>query len=212
MTKATLFIQMLEGIPTKTVKAYKLFRTNPKYPGKLFPLYVNANEPIEIGKWVDAVAGPTVKDKKGAIKVQSKLGSLAYRPGWHSGDLPIATHIGGKSKKGITKPDYRPMNQVWAEIEVPADVDWQAEADKRATKSKAGKVIANTAHITDQVPAGGHYRYKTNPNMTGNWIISGSMKVVRVLSDSEQEAINKAAGVSDLPRLGTEKEKELKSK
>ena len=104
------------------------------------------------------------------------------------------------------------MNQVWAEIEVPADVDWQAEADKRATKSKAGKVIANTAHITDQVPAGGHYRYKTNPNMTGNWIISGSMKVVRVLSDSEQEAINKAAGVSDLPRLGTEKEKELKSK
>jgi predicted PurR-regulated permease PerM len=26
--------------------------------------------------------------------VKSKLGPLAYRPGWHAGDVPIATHIG----------------------------------------------------------------------------------------------------------------------
>ena len=56
------------------------------------------------------------------------------------------------------------------------------------------------AHITDQIPKGGHYRYKTNPNMTGNWLIGGSMKVNRVLTDKEVAKINKAAGLADLPR------------
>jgi hypothetical protein len=57
------------------------------------------------------------------------------------------------------------------------------------------------AHITDQVPLGGFYRYKTNPNMTGNWLIGGNMKVNRVLPDEEVKAINDAAGTADLPRL-----------
>jgi hypothetical protein len=57
------------------------------------------------------------------------------------------------------------------------------------------------AHITDQVPFGGFYRYKTNPNMTGNWLIGGNMKVNRVLPDEEVKAINDAAGTADLPRL-----------
>ena len=36
--------------------------------------------------------------------------------------------------------------------------------------------------------------------MEGNWLIGGSMKVNRVLGDSEVAAINSASGVSDLPR------------
>jgi hypothetical protein len=36
--------------------------------------------------------------------------------------------------------------------------------------------------------------------MTGNWLIGGSMKVNRVLTDKEVERINKAAGLEDLPR------------
>ncbi len=82
---------------------------------------------------------------------------------------------------------------------MPDDVDWQAEANKRGINKK-GAFIAREAHITDQIPKGGHYRYKTNPNMTGNWLIGGSMKVKRVLTDKEVERINKAAGVADLPR------------
>jgi hypothetical protein len=78
-------------------------------------------------------------------------------------------------------------------------VDWQAEATKRGTNAQ-GKVIPVKAHITDQIPKGGHYRYKTNANMTGSWIISGHMRVNRVLSDDEVTAINDAAGVADLPR------------
>lgn len=189
----------------KTIKAYKLFRTHPDHPGKLFPLFVNADKPVETGKWIKAEAGPSGK-KDGMVK--SKLGDLAYRPGWHSGDLPIATHIGGKSNPSLKKPDYRPDHHVWAEVEHPADHDWQSVANSRAKITKAGKPNAATAHITDQVPYNGHYRYKTNPNMTGNWIISGNMKVNRVLSNDEVKSINDKHGVADLPRLNNKKNKD----
>ena len=169
-----------------TIKAYKLFRHK---EGKIYPLFVNANKEIPMGKWLKAESGP-MTDKG---KVKSRLGGLAYRPGWHSGDLPIATHIGGKSHPSLTKPDYRPDNHVWAEVEHPADKDWQSIANSRGSGVKA--------HITDQVPYGGHYRYKTNPNMKGNWIISGNMKVNRILGDEEVKLINQRAGVQDLPRL-----------
>lgn len=171
-----------------------MFRTHPKHPGKLFPLFVDANEPVEQGKWLAAQAGESAGEK-----VKSKIGPLAYRPGWHGGDLPIATHIGSKSTSRLKKPDIRPDNHVWAEVEMPNDVDWHSEAQRRGTNAQ-GRVVPVKAHITDQVPTGGHYRYKTNANMTGNWLIGGSMKVNRVLPDKEVAAINKAAGVADLPR------------
>lgn len=180
--------------PKKTVKAYKLFRVHEKHPGKLFPLFVDSNTPVEMGKWIDAKEGETVNGK-----VKSKIGPLAYRPGWHAGDLPVATHIGEKSDASLTAPDVRPANHAWAEVEMPNDVDWQTEANNRGV-NKQGRLIASRAHITDQLPKGGHYRYKTNSNMTGNWLIGGSMKVNKMLTDKEVKAINKAAGAADLPR------------
>lgn len=180
--------------PTNTVKAYKLFRVHHKHPGKLFPLFVDANTPVEMNKWIDAKAG-----EMSGNKVKSKIGPLAFRPGWHAGDLPVASHIGEKSSPDVKAPDIRPHNHVWAEVEMPNDVDWQTVANHRGTNAK-GKVIPVKAHITDQLPKGGHYRYKTNSNMTGNWLIGGSMKVNRVLDDKEVEDINKKAGVSDLRR------------
>ena len=180
--------------PKSTVPAYKLFRVDKKKPGKLFPLFVDANTPVEKDKWVPAKAG-----EMAGKKVKSKIGPLAYRPGWHAGDLPIATHIGEKSDPKLNKPDRRPNNQVWAEIDMPNDVDWQKKANERGMNKK-GKLIAKNAHITDQIPKGGHYRYKTNPNMSGSWLIGGEMKVKRVLPDEEVQKINKKAKVSDLPR------------
>jgi hypothetical protein len=171
--------------PSKTVKAYKLFRVHEKHPGKLFPLFIGKHEPVEMGKWVSAEHIPT----KG----------FAERPGWHAGELPMATHIGERGDPNVTAPTIRPHNQVWTEIEMPHDVDWQSEANRRGT-NKQGKVIAREAHITNQVPHGGHYRYKTNPNMTGSWLIGGAMKVNKILSDAEVKKINKAAKSSDLPR------------
>lgn len=186
-----------ENEPTKIVKAYKLFRTDNS--GNLYPLYINNKTALPMNTWLPAEIGQSTPDGK---KVKSKLGPLAMRPGWHAGDLPIATHIGGKSQgKERKKPDYRPDNQVWAEVEIADDVDWQSEADRRAERTKAGKIIPRTAHITDQVPSGGHYRYKTNANMTGQWLIGGEMRIIRVLSDQEVKKINAAAGTADLPRL-----------
>ena len=183
-------------IPKKTIKGYKLFI---KKGNDIYPLFVNANDNIPIGKWVAAEFGPAMPGPKGGVK--SKLGRLAFRPGFHSGNMPLATHIGGKSSSKTTKPDYRPDNQVWAEVLLPDDVNWQEEANKRATISKSGKIIARTAHITDQLPTGGHYSYKTNSNMTGSWLISGAIKITKILSDAQVKKINAKFGVSDLPRL-----------
>ena len=184
-------------IPEAVVKAYKLFRTKANKPDELYPLFVNTNKPVPIGEWTNAEVGPVAASGK----VKSKLGELAYRPGWHAGDLPIATHIGGKSDPKLKAPDFRRPDEVWAEVEMPNDVDWQTIANQRAELNKAGAPIARTAHITDQLPEGGHYRYKTSPNMEGNWLIGGGMKVNKVLTDEEVQAINSAAGKADLPRF-----------
>ena len=185
-------------MPQKTVKAYKLFRVNPKNPTQLFPLFVDATTPVPMHQWVDAVAGEFAPDGK---KVKSRIGRLAYRPGWHGGDLPIATHIGGKSKgTSQTKPDTRRPHEIWAEVEMAADFDWQTEANSRAKITKGGNLYHQSAHITDQVPYSGYYRYKTNSNQLGEWMISGQMRVNRILSDQEVKKINKVAGVADLRR------------
>lgn len=195
--------------PIRTQKAYKLFRVKKRGQGQLFPLFVKANEPVPIGQWLDADVGDSAgKTKTGKAQVKSSIGPLALRAGWHAGDLPIATHIGGKrasrldpeSGKVKQLPTVRRANEVWAEVELAADRDWQSEADRRAERDARGNIIPSTAQITDQIPEDGFYRYKTNPNMTGNWLISGAMKVNRILSDEEVAKINEAAGVSDLPR------------
>jgi len=190
--------------PVNTVKAYKLFRVK---NNKLYPLFVDANRALPVGKWLEAEAG-ALTDKG---KVKSSIGALAFRPGWHSGDLPLATHIGGKVDpdtgnrvKGSMKPNVRENNQVWAEIEVPADFDWQSIAVSRASLVKSGpnkgKPNAREAHITDQLPSKGYYKYKTNANMTGSWLISGELKINRILSDVEVRDINGEAGAADLVR------------
>ena len=208
-----------------TVTAYKLFRVDPNRPGELFPLYVDAKTGIKPNEWTEAVSGE-IDPKTG--KVKSSIGNLAYRPGWHAGDLPLATHIGpthkitaqqaadleaqgannvfSKKNSKTGEVEYferlRAEDTVWAEVEMPADTDWQSVADSNARVMNNGKPEAKTAHITDQIPFGGFYRYKTNPNMTGEWLISGDLKVNRVLDDAEVSEINKAAGVyGDMPRV-----------
>jgi hypothetical protein len=194
---------MMAPEDAEAATAYKLFR---QANDKLYPLFVNRNQEVPVGEWLKAEAGELTDQGK----VKSSLGPLAYRPGWHAGDLPMATHIGGKSGP-VKAPNYRPSDQVWAEVEFPEDVDWQAIADANATRNKAGEIIPRTAQITDQVPYGGFYRYKTNPNMTGEWLIGGDMRVNRVLSDEEVRAINESAGVADLPRLQSIKDKTMLS-
>jgi len=232
--------------PTKTVKAYKLFRIDPNRPGELFPLFLDANIALRVGEWIPArMAGdwsfqaanghhyvPAVeftdyrgkKRKTGSSIVipddatrqelisrgflpvgskAKKVIALARRPGWHAGDTPAAQHIG----VGGHPPTHRPPDQVWAEVEMPDDVDWQAEANNRSfingkdSKYK-GELNAEAAQITDELPVGGYYRYKTSPTMDGNWMIGGALKINRVLSDTEAAAVIEEAGAKpDLPRI-----------
>jgi hypothetical protein len=233
--------------PKKTIKAYKLFRVVESAPGQIFPLFVDANTPVEIGSWIDAdmAEGYAFKGKNGHFYIPStqyetinertgkkekrktgqgieipndkvrqelidngflpkgskakKITALARRPGWHAGDMPMSTHLGGKSQ-GSNIVDTRSVNQIWAEVEIAADVDWQQEALNQAERTKEGKINLKTADITDRIPEDGYYKYKTNPNMTGSWIIGGSMKVNRILSDAEVAEINQGFGVQDLAR------------
>ena len=186
--------------PKKSVKAYKLFRKKPN-SDELFPLFVDATSGIPKNKWIGARAG----EMSSSGKVKSKIGNLSFRPGWHAGDYISSKHIGGKSSKGLTKPDYRPADQVWAEVEMSNDVDWQSIANSRASTIKSGKnkgkLNAKEAQIKDQVPTGGFYKYKTNPNMKGNWLISGEMKVNKLLTPKEIQTIQTKTNNFDFPTL-----------
>ena len=158
------------------MRAYKLFRIK---NGQLYPLYVLANEPTPIGVWLKAKIGDIASDGK---HVKSKIGNLAVRPGWHCSDYPVATHIGEKEDKTDIKPSYRPKNQVWAEVEINTNIHYE---DYKSRKD---------------IPKNGYYRFKTNPNMYGNWIITSDIKVNKILTDEEVYAINSITGVHDLPR------------
>lgn len=156
--------------PKKTVRAYKLFRTLKTKPGKLFPLFIGKNESVPVGEWISAKFIPTQ--------------GFAERPGWHAGILPNAPHL-------LRKDGTMPSDRVWAEVEIPADVDWQSRADSTAT-----------GDIQSEVPAGGNYKFKRPGLQGGSWIIGGALKVNRVLSQLEVDKIMRDSGASKAAPVG----------
>lgn len=170
---------------------YKLFKVKKSQKGKLFPLYVLADKETPMGVWLDAEVGILTPNGK----IKSKLGELALRAGWHLSDIPYATHIGIKDKNGNIV--YMHDDEVWCEVEYADAINYQQEANRNGYRN--GKFYAKYACF-EHVPVNGFYRYKTNPNMTGDWIISGAIKVNRILSDKEVESICKEYGLTPLPR------------
>ena len=147
---------------------YKLFRVKKNRPGELFPLYVLADKSVPIGVWVDASEGPRTPEGK----VKSKIGPLAFRPGWHLSDIPLAIHIGIKEDGKIK---YMHDDEVWCECSYVDCYDYQEEADQNGWKD--GHFDAKRAMLT-RVPEQGFYRYKTSPQMLGKWIIWEILTVV----------------------------------
>lgn len=173
--------------------AYKLFRVSKKYKGQLFPLYVTADKPTPFGVWVSAECGEQTADGK----VKSRLGGLCYRPAWHLSDVPLATHMGVKGPSGnieLMRPDV-----VWCACEYSDRIDYQAEADQNGWVN--GKFVPKNAYIK-RVPVDGFYRYRTNPNMFGTWILAGSIRIVKVLDDSEVTNILQSLNLPVMPRKG----------
>ena len=206
--------------PTKTIKGYKVFFVK---NGKLYPpMVANPNgEGTPRGVWLDADDGELARNKDGSVKTnsfgrprvkaggkgtQGGSGDLAYRPGWHLGDLPLAKQFARKDADG--NKSLFPEAFVWAECDVAADVEYQAEADAMGYKfSKNGKYNHQQASL-DHMPreadgTAGYYRYRTNPDPTTEaWIITGAMKVNRLLTDEEVNAILEENGKTPMPRQG----------
>jgi len=131
-------------------------------------------------------AGFKVSDESKKSIGFGAVSSVKYRPGWHGDTVPDASHLaqpGAKKGEGAKR--------VWAEVEFSNDKkDYQNIANSRAGRKKDGSIIAGEADL-DYVPEGGSYRYKTNPNMEGAWLIGGEMKVNRVLDIKEVNKIRK---------------------
>ena len=153
--------------PKKTITAYKLFDTKISKPGEIFPTMVGKGTSTALGEWIPAQV----------LSDQAKKQGLAPRPGWHAAPLPHAPQL-QKGKKG--------EKRVWAEVELPADTEWQAKAD-----------ASDTGDIRGEIPHGGHYVWTRPPSQGGKWLIGGAIRVKRVLSQKEIEKILSDAGVSD---------------
>ena len=162
-----------------TRKGYKMFRLK---EGKLFPLYVLADKETPIGEWLEAEVGPMTDGK-----VKSKLGKLAFRPGWHIAEIPNSPWIGKKENGEL----IRRADNVWCEVEYLTDKNYQPEA--RENGWRCGRWAAKRAYLK-HIPVGGFYRYRTNTN-GDEWIISGELKVVRILSNEEEGTICRENGI-----------------
>jgi hypothetical protein len=86
---------------------------------------------------------------------------------------------------------YFPYDFVWAECEYVMDIDYQKESDEQGymrtrpdgTTYRSDKYQHSLAGLP-KLPTRGYYKYRTNPNPdTVPWVISGAMKVTRLLDD-----------------------------
>ena len=247
----------------KTRKAYKLFVKGED--GELYPLFVDANQPVKKGEFLEAnFPDVAFKGKRSAKSEESfyvptkgakrskgekakgtgdsimipdeetrqklidagfitdrtkrtkeapfgKVTAVAARPGWHSSQSPVATHLGPQDlkvskkevdkllKAGVTKEAIkkrgnqfyvkrRAEDQVFAEVEMADDVDYQSML---AAEGKTD--------INDRVPRGGSYRYSDGQADSDQWVVGGDMKVNRELSREEARKIQEELGVKDLP-------------
>jgi DNA-cytosine methyltransferase len=235
-----------EAPPKKTVEVYKLMRLK---DGKIYPLFIDSTEPLEIGEWYDAdspnldflkkmpsgiflvdtdnesyttfadylkqsgekktkfpskkaieeaasnglrwvfiedtakgqkrFGGETRKYWNLGINGSGAVSTFSMRPGYHAGSLPTMRQIG----KGANK-DLRDDSFVWTVGEVPADIDYQAEADRNPDKD-----------IPTHIPVNGYYLKATNADKAKSqadvmgWYVAGSYKINRVISDSEARQI-----------------------
>ena len=204
-----------EDPPKKTILGYKVFVVFENKPGELYPPMVAnpGGEATPVGVWLNADAAPRAADSKtgrmqvqaGGKGTQASKQQLAYRPGWHLGDLPMATQF-ARMNPDTGKKELFPANFVWAECDCAADIDYQDEAMSYGY-NKNGKFQHSLAGLP-RLPreadgTAGYYRYRTNPRPdTVPWIITGAMKVHRILDDAETDAILRDAGVEPMARQG----------
>ena len=199
-----------EDPPKKTLTGYKVFVVK---NGKLYPPMVANPDAADtpVGVWLNADIGAQAPDSKtgrkqvkaGGKGTQGGSGSLAFRPGWHLGETPLATQF-DRTNPETGKRELFPENFVWAECEIAADKNYQEEAMSYGY-TKSGKFQHSLAGLP-KIPVDGYYKYRTNPNPdTVPWLITGAMKVTRLLDDAEVNRILESKGLPPKNRVGGNK-------
>ena len=199
-----------EDPPKKTLTGYKVFVVK---NGKLYPPMVANPDAADtpVGVWLNADIGAQAPDSKtgrkqvkaGGKGTQGRSGSLAFRPGWHLGETPLATQF-DRTNPETGKRELFPENFVWAECEIAADKNYQEEAMSYGY-TKSGKFQHSLAGLP-KLPVDGYYKYRTNPNPdTVPWLITGAMKVTRLLDDAEVNRILESKGLPPKNRVGGNK-------
>lgn len=113
------------------------------------------------------------------INGSGSVSIFAMRPGWHAGSLPTMRQIGKGSAKNLRDDTF-----VWVEGEIPADIDYNEEAQKNADKD-----------IPDHIPTDGYYLKATNANKEASqadkvgWYVAGAFRANRIMSDKETRDI-----------------------
>ena len=152
------------------MKTYKLFREK---DGKLYPLYVNADEATPIGEWLKSKPGARVDDTH--VKAKGCGGKLRLRSGWHSTYIPFTDWIGEKQDDGTLA---QRKDTVWCECEV-----------------KGTEIESKTRNGYDIIPDDAYYFFRTNSKQTDPWIVSDWLKVVKKLSNDEVAEICRSNGI-----------------
>lgn len=127
------------------------------------------------------------------LKFKNKLCNLKLGTFFSAllGVVPYAIQFNRKDADG--NKTLFPKNFVFAEVEYAADVDYQEEARQEGI-NPSGKYQHSLAGLK-HLPTDGYYMYRTNPNPeTDPWVITGAMKVNRILTRAEQAELVKNAG------------------
>lgn len=149
-------------------KGYKLFCQ--REDGKLFPLFIGKNKETVMNEWIPA----------------ENLSTKGYadRPGWHCSDsIPDAPWLRGYdgSDLGPYRSRFKNGKRVWCEVLYDMTNDYREEALKQPRK-----------YFADKIPEDGYYMFKESNR--GNWVITSSIMVTKVLSDEEIKTILDAEG------------------
>ena len=113
------------------------------------------------------------------INGSGQVGQFAMRPGWHAGSLPTMRQIGKGKDKNLRDDSF-----VWVKGRIPADVDYQSEADANPDKD-----------IPTHIPTDGFYMKATNANAKASqadkmgWYVAGSFIADEIISDAEARSV-----------------------
>lgn len=113
------------------------------------------------------------------INGSGQVGQFAMRPGWHAGSLPTMRQIGKGKNKNLRDDSF-----VWVKGRIPADVDYQSEADANPDKD-----------IPTHIPTDGFYMKATNANAKASqadkmgWYVAGSFIADEIISDAEARRV-----------------------